>query len=145
MLTYPERNRQTKVNVLIDSGNSLDHCARCAQDLGLNLLPCDLEVNTADWHHKMTPCGQINNLGIIFPGTTETTPLQSVLVLPDLNGDVNLAISFYKGTKVSFHLKEVWADPHYTCLFFRVRLKVPFCSSWVDPLTGNLKKDPFWE
>ena len=97
MLTYPASNRQTKIHVLIDSGNSLDHYAaitlKCAQDLGLNLLPCDLEVNTADWHHKMKPCGQINNLRIIFPGKTKTT-LQSVLVLPDLNGDVTWAISF---------------------------------------------------
>ena len=63
-------------------------------DLGLNLLPCDLEVNTADWHHKIKPCGQINKFGIIFPVKTETTPLQSVLVLPDLNGDVNLGYNF---------------------------------------------------
>ena len=61
MLTYPERNRQTKVHVLIDYGNSLDHCAaitlKCAQDLGLNLLPCDLEVNTADIVVKSTTWG----------------------------------------------------------------------------------------
>jgi hypothetical protein len=81
----------------------LDHCAaitlKCAQDLGLNFLPCDLEVNTADQHHKMKPCGQINNLGIIFPGKTETTLLQSELVLPDLNGDVNLGYKFLQRNK----------------------------------------------
>ena len=81
----------------------MDHCAainlKCAQDLGLNFLPCDLEVNTADRHHKMKPCGQINNLGIIFPGKTETTLLQSELVLPDLNGDVNLGYKFLQRNK----------------------------------------------
>ena len=87
MLTYPASNRQTKVQVLIDSGNSLDHCAaitlNCANSLGLKLLPCNLEINTADRY-----------LGLIFPGRTETTPLESVLVLPNLNGDVNLGYKF---------------------------------------------------
>lgn len=57
-------------------------------------MPCNLEINTADRHHTMKPCGQIGNLGLIFPGRTETTPLQSVLVLPNLNGDVNLGYKF---------------------------------------------------
>ena len=57
-------------------------------------MPCNLEINTADRHHTMKPCGQIRNLGLIFPGRTETTPLQSVLVLPNLNGDVNLGYKF---------------------------------------------------
>ena len=98
MLTYPASNRQTKVQVLIDSGNSLDHCAaitlNCATNLGLKLLPCNLEINTADCYHTMKPCGQIRNLGLIFPGRTEATPLESVLVLPNLNGDVNLGYKF---------------------------------------------------
>ena len=100
MLTYPASNRQTKIHVLIDSGNSLDHCAaitlKCAQSLGLKLLPCDMEVNTADRHHTMKPCDQINNMGLIFTGKTETAPLDSILVLPDLNGDVNLGYKFLK-------------------------------------------------
>ena len=98
VLTYPASNRQTKVQVLIDSGNSLDHCAaitlNCANSLGLKLLPCNLEINTADRYHTMKPCGQICNLGLIFPGRTETTPLESVLVLPNLNGDIKLGYKF---------------------------------------------------
>ena len=98
MLTYPVSNWQTRVQVLIDSGNSLDHCAaitlKCAQNLGLKLLPCNLEINTADCHHTMKPCGQISNLGLIFPGRTKATPLDSFLVLRNLNGDVNLGYKF---------------------------------------------------
>ena len=97
------RDKQTQVQVLIDSGNSLEHYAaitlKCAEALGLTLQPCNLEVNTADWHHKMKPCGQITNPRIAFPGKSKATPLKSVLVLPDLKGYVNLGYKFLQRIK----------------------------------------------
>ena len=101
-----------EVQVLIDSGNSLDHCGaitqQCADQLGLTLQPLDLEINTADKNHTMRPCGQVEDLHIWFPGQREATLLKSVLVLPDLNGDVNLGYKFLKENRgnLSFGNKE---------------------------------------
>ena len=65
----PGRIQQLEVQVLIDSGNSLDHCGaitqQCADQLGLTLQPLDLEINTADKNHTMCPCGQVEDLHMV--------------------------------------------------------------------------------
>ena len=90
--------QQLEVQILIDSGNSLDQCGaitqQCADKLGLTLQPLDLEINTADKNHTMRPCGQVEDLHIWFPGQGEATLLKSVLVLPDLDGNVDSGYKF---------------------------------------------------
>ena len=98
ILMNPGGVQQLEVQILIDYGNSLDHCGaitqQCADKLGLTLQPLDLEINTADKNHTMRPGGQVEDLHIWFPGEGEATLLKSVLVLPDLDGNVNLGYKF---------------------------------------------------
>ena len=90
--------KQTKVRILVDTGNSLDSCAAIskskADELGLEIAPSNNTIGTASRNNSMTTCGTIDHLKLRFGGHTDLVTLEKVIVLPELNGDINLGASF---------------------------------------------------
>lgn len=97
-LTHTQTGHQIQVNILIDSGNSVDHCAAItlssAACLNLSLQLCNMATIAADHSHSMVPCGQACNLGLRFASQHQPTLLHNVLVLHNLSGDINLGFKF---------------------------------------------------
>ena len=62
--------KQTKVRILVDTGNSLDSCAAIskskADELGLEIAPSTNTVGTASRNNSMTTCGTIDHLKLRF-------------------------------------------------------------------------------
>ena len=90
--------RQAKVKILVDTGNSLDSCAAIskqkADELGLRIEPSSCTIGTASKGNSMTTCGTIDNLKLRFGGQAAPVALEKVVVLPELNGDINLGSRF---------------------------------------------------
>jgi hypothetical protein len=101
-IQHPVTREKHEVNILLDSGNSIQSCAvislRCANDLNLKILPYK---TTADSSNSMVSQGKIQQLDLLLPNQSIPVNLQNVTVLPKLNGDINLGANFlrtHKGT-----------------------------------------------
>ena len=104
-IQHPVTKEKHKVNILVDSGNSIHSCAvislKCANDLNLNILPQKTTIGTADSSNPMISSGKIQQLDLLLPNQSIPVILQNVTVLPKLNGDINLGANFlrtHKGT-----------------------------------------------
>ena len=104
-IQHPVTQEKHKVNILLDSGNSIQSCAvisfRCANDLNLKILPHKTTIGTADSSNPMVSQGKIQQLDLLLPNQSIPVTLQNVTVLPKLNGDINLGANFlrtHKGT-----------------------------------------------
>ena len=97
-LTYA--NRQITVNALIDTGNSIPCGAaigeKVARKLNLSVYPTQQSIRTAKQGSEMSVSGQVKSLQLTFQGQNEVITLRNVLVIPTLEGDINLGAAFLK-------------------------------------------------
>ena len=86
------------MRILVATGNSLDSCPAInkqkADKLGLEVEPSTCTIGTASRNKSMTTCGTIDHLQLRFGVHTNPVNLEKVLVLPELNGDINLGSRF---------------------------------------------------
>ena len=70
--------QQTKVRILVDTGNSLESCAAIskqkADELGLEIAPSTFTIGKASNNYSMITCGIIDNLKLRFGGHTDLVP-----------------------------------------------------------------------
>ena len=66
-IQHPVTRKKHEVNILLDSGNSIQSCAvislRCATDLKLKILPHKTTIGTADSSNPMTSKGKNTTAG----------------------------------------------------------------------------------
>lgn len=97
-LTY--LNKQITVNALIDTGNSIPCGAaigeKVARELNITVDPTQQIIRTAKQGSEMTVSGRVKTLQLTFQGHPEVIILKDVLVIPTLEGDINLGAAFLK-------------------------------------------------